>query len=179
MLISISSIQQHFEDSLDVNDISEKLTMVGIEVDSVNKCDFESLDNKIVVGQIKNIKKHPNADKLQICEVDTKDELLSIICGASNINNGDIVPVAKIGSKLPNGLKIKKSKIRDQESFGMLCSLDELGQPYQMDNGILIMSTDFEIGEPINKSRNLNDYILDIGITPNRGDCLSLSLIHI
>mgnify|MGYP001214311512 FL=1 len=173
MLIPISSIQQHFEDSLDVNDISEKLTMVGIEVDSVNKCDFESLDNKIVVGQIKNIKKHPNADKLQICEVDTKDELLSIICGASNINNGDIVPVAKIGSKLPNGLKIKKSKIRDQESFGMLCSLDELGQPYQMDNGILIMSTDFEIGEPINKSRNLNDYILDIGITPNRGDCLS------
>ena len=173
MLISISSIQQHFEESLDVNDISEKLTMVGIEVDSVNKCDFESLDDKIVVGQIKNIKKHPNADKLQICEVDTSDEMLSIICGASNINNGDVVPVAKIGSKLPNGLKIKKSKIRDEESFGMLCSLDELGQPYQMDNGILILSTDFETGEPLNKSKNLNDYILDIGITPNRGDCLS------
>ena len=113
MLISMSSIQQHFEESLDVNDISEKLTMVGIEVDSVNKCDFESLDDKIVIGQIKNIKKHPNADKLQICEVDTKTELLTIICGASNISNGDIIPVAKIGSKLPSGLKIKKSKIRD------------------------------------------------------------------
>ena len=173
MLVSMSSIQQHFEESLDVNDISEKLTMVGIEVDSVNKCDFESLDDKIVIGQIKNIKKHPNADKLQICEVDTKTELLTIICGASNINNGDIIPVAKIGSKLPSGLKIKKSKIRDLESFGMMCSLEELGQPYQIDNGILILSTDFEIGEPLNKSRNLNDYILDIGITPNRGDCLS------
>ena len=69
--------------------------------------------------------------------------------------------------------KIKKSKIRDLESFGMMCSLEELGQPYQIDNGILILSTDFEIGEPLNKSKNLNDYILDIGITPNRGDCLS------
>ena len=120
MLISMSSIQNFFTEDLNIEEVSEKLTMAGLEVDSIVKCDFSPIDQNIVIGIIEDIKKHPNADKLQICTVNTKNETLSIICGASNIKINDIVPVAKIGAQLPNGLKIKKSKIRDEYSYGML-----------------------------------------------------------
>ncbi len=173
MLISMSSIQNFFAEDLNIEEVSEKLTMAGLEVDSIVKCDFSPIDQNIVIGIIEDIKKHPNADKLQICTVNTKNETLSIICGASNIKINDIVPVAKIGAQLPNGLKIKKSKIRDEYSYGMLCSLKELGQPYEIEDGILLLPDEFEIGQPLNQSTSLNDYILDMGITPNRGDCLS------
>ena len=174
MLISFSSLEVFFDEKLNIEEISEKLTMSGIEVDSVTKCDFESLDDLIVVGEIANIFKHPNADKLQICEINIgKEESLQIVCGAKNISIGDFVPTALVGSKLPTGLKIKKSKIRDQESYGMLCSLQELGLPYQIDDGIFLLPNDYQIGEPLNKFYELNDFILDLGITPNRGDCLS------
>ena len=121
MLVSMSSIQNFFAEDLNIEEVSEKLTMAGLEVDSIVKCDFSPIDQNIVIGIIEDIKKHPNADKLQICTVNTKNETLSIICGASNIKINDIVPVAKIGAQLPNGLKIKKSKIRDEYSYGMLC----------------------------------------------------------
>ena len=174
MLISFSSLEVFFDEKLNIEEISEKLTMSGIEVDSVTKCDFESLDDLIVVGEIANIFKHPNADKLQICEINIgKEESLQIVCGAKNISIGDFVPTALVGSKLPTGLKIKKSKIRDQESYGMLCSLQELGLPYQIDDGIFLLPNNYQIGESLNKFYELNDFILDLGITPNRGDCLS------
>ena len=132
------------------------------------------------MGNIKKIVKHPNADKLQLCNVDSGDGILDIVCGANNIKVGDNVPLAKIGAKLsqseklPNGLNIKKSKIREVESYGMLCSSSELGLGYEYDDGIFILPADLNPGELISKISDLNDFIIDISVTPNRGDCLSL-----
>src|SRR6056300_1581830 len=173
MIISFSSINEFFDTQLDVFEVSEKLTMAGLEVDSINPIDFSTIDTNVVVGKITDISKHPNADKLKVCMIEIPEESLQIVCGASNIDVGDLVPVAKIGTKLPSGLKIKKSKIRDVESYGMLCSLSELGVSYDISDGIFLMPDNFKIGQSLNTCLELNDYILDFGITPNRGDCLS------
>jgi len=173
MIISFSSINEFFDTQLDVFEVSEKLTMAGLEVDSINPIDFSTIDTNVVVGKITDISKHPNADKLKVCMIEIPEESLQIVCGASNIDVGDLVPIAKIGTKLPSGLKIKKSKIRDVESYGMLCSLSELGVSYDISDGIFLMPDNFKIGQSLNTCLELNDYILDFGITPNRGDCLS------
>tara|TARA_E500000331_G_scaffold150244_1_gene146174 strand:+ start:7818 stop:10217 length:2400 start_codon:yes stop_codon:yes gene_type:complete len=173
MIISFSSINKFFDKQLDVFEVSEKLTLAGLEVDSIEPIDFSSIDSNVVVGKITDILKHPNADKLKVCKVEISDESFQIVCGASNINVGDLVPLAKIGAKLPTGLKIKKSKIRDIESYGMLCSLSELGIGYDISDGIFLIPDNFKVGQSLNTFIELNDYILDFGITPNRGDCLS------
>ena len=173
MIISFSSINKFFDEQLDVFEVSEKLTLAGLEVDSIEPIDFSSIDPNVVVGKITDISKHPNADKLKVCKVELLEESFQIVCGASNINIGDLVPLAKIGAKLPTGLKIKKSKIRDIESYGMLCSLSELGISYDIFDGIFLIPDNFKIGQSLNTFIELNDYILDFGITPNRGDCLS------
>ena len=173
MIISFSSINKFFDEQLDVFEVSEKLTLAGLEVDSIEPIDFSSIDPNVVVGKITDISKHPNADKLKVCKVELLEESFQIVCGASNINVGDLVPLAKIGAKLPTGLKIKKSKIRDIESYGMLCSLSELGISYDIFDGIFLIPDNFKIGQSLNTFIELNDYILDFGITPNRGDCLS------
>ena len=128
MIVLLSEISKCLNKKLQIDTVSESLTMIGLEVESINEVSLSSLDPNIVVGNIKKIVKHPNADKLQLCNVDSGDGILDIVCGANNINVGDNVPLAKIGAKLsqseklPNGINIKKSKIREVESYGMLCS---------------------------------------------------------
>lgn len=179
MIISLYELNRLLNKKFNINVVSEALTMVGLEVDSVKEINVSNLDSKIIVGKIQKIEKHPNADKLQVCLVDTGQEVLNIVCGAKNIHEGDNVPLALIGAslgknnKLPQGLKIKESKIRDVLSYGMLCSSHELGLGYEFEDGILILPEDSKVGDKISNLNFLNDSLLDISVTPNRGDCLS------
>ncbi|MFV9511132.1 phenylalanine--tRNA ligase subunit beta [Tepidibacillus sp. LV47] len=168
---------------VDINDISpyelaEKLTRSGVAVDVVQQVNPDI--EKVVVGHVIETSKHPEADKLKICKVDVgKEETLQIICGAANVATGQKVPVALVGAKLPGGVKIKKAKLRGVESQGMICSAKELGMNERLlskekTEGILVLQDDAKIGEPIEPLLGFDDYILELDLTPNRADCLSM-----
>ena len=139
MKVSLNWLKDYVDIQMGVKDLAHLLTMAGLEVEGVTSTG-EGLE-KIVVAQIDSIRKHPNADRLSLVEVRTDREKFSIVCGASNIREGQRVPLALIGAKLPNGLEIKKTKIRGQSSEGMLCSEIELGFG-QNATGIMILPTD-------------------------------------
>ena len=160
--------------SPDVSDIelSEKLTMAGLEVDQIAPVapPFDGL----VVGHVLSCGKHPNADKLSLCEVDVgADENLQIICGAPNVRKDLKVAVATVGSVLPSKLKIKRAKLRGVESNGMLCSESEMGMSDSHD-GIIELDSESQIGENVRSVLDLDDQIIELDITPNRGDCFSV-----
>lgn len=145
--------------------------MAGVEVSS---CRFlgDGLDH-VVVAKILEKKPHPNADKLSLCRVTDGEREYPIVCGARNMVEGDHVALSKIGAKLPNGIEIKKAKIRGEVSEGMLCSETEL-RLAEESAGILILSPDSVPGTPIAQALGLSDHLLEVEITPNRGDCLSV-----
>ncbi|MCI8497109.1 MAG: phenylalanine--tRNA ligase subunit beta [Clostridiales bacterium] len=157
---------------------SEAMTMSGSKVEGY-EIEGSEID-KVVVGKILTITQHPNADKLVICSVDVgQEEPLQIVTGATNLKEGDIVPVAMDGSTLPGGVKIKKGKLRGVESCGMLCSLGELGLtihdfPYAIEDGIFVLEEECELGQDIQSAIGLNDTIVEFEITSNRPDCLSV-----
>jgi len=159
-------------------DFFEALTMSGSKVESW-EIEGEEITN-VVIGKILKIEKHPDADKLVICQVDVaKDAPIQIVTGADNVFEGAIVPVALDNSTLPGGIKIKKGKLRGVESCGMLCSLKELNLtvndfPYAIENGIFIIEEDCEIGQDVCSALGLDDTIYDFEITSNRPDCLSV-----
>ena len=160
--------------SPDVSDqeLSEKLTMAGLEVDQIAPVapPFEGL----VVGHVVSCGKHPNADKLSLCEVDIgADDNLQIICGAPNVRQDLKVAVATVGSVLPNKLKIKRAKLRGVESNGMLCSESEMGIS-DSHEGIIELDSKAEIGNNVREILDLDDQIIELDITPNRGDCFSV-----
>jgi phenylalanyl-tRNA synthetase beta chain len=158
----------------DVSDevLAEKLTMAGLEVDSI--APVAPPFDGVVVGQVVSCEKHPNADKLSLCQVNIgQDDNLQIICGAPNVRQDLKVVVATVGSKLPSGLKIKKAKLRGIKSCGMLCSETELGISDSHD-GIMELSDDAPLGEDIRAHLDLDDQIIELDITPNRGDCFSV-----
>ena len=157
--------------------LSERLTSAGFEVEEIIYQN-EHLHN-VKVGKIVKIEKHPAADKLQVCKVDLGGEFVQIITSATNIFEGAVVPVSLPGADLANGVKIQKSKLRGVDSDGMFCSGEELGidDSYiegASINGILILPADFKLGENIDVALGLDDAVLDIGITPNRPDCMSV-----
>ncbi len=151
--------------------LAEKLTSVGLEVEEVvlQAKDFRN----VVVGKIEKLEKHPDAEKLTYCSVNIGKEILKIICGAKNHKKGDKVCVATIGAILPGNFKIKKSKIRGVQSFGMLCSKGELGLTDKKEEGILILPKDAPIGESFSKYYGYDDVTFEVNVTPNRADCLS------
>jgi len=158
----------------DVSDevLAEKLTMAGLEVDGI--APVAPPFDGVVVGQVVSCEKHPDADKLSLCQVNIGEiDNLQIICGAPNVRLDLKVVVATVGSKLPSGLKIKKAKLRGVESFGMLCSETELGISDSHD-GIMELSADAPLGESIRTHLDLDDQIIELDITPNRGDCFSI-----
>lgn len=164
-------------ESEDIKDIENILTMSGTKVETVDALRGKMKD--VVVGKILEIKKHPNADKLVVTKTDVKDEILTIVTGAANIKEGDIIPVIKPGGMLPDGTEIRPGNLRGIESFGMLCSAGELGISYKGsvrpdEHGIYILDEKYEknLGEDVAKILDLDDYILDFEITPNRPDCL-------
>lgn len=171
MLISLDWLKQYVDIKEDIPQLENALTMIGQEVEAID-IQGKHLDN-VVVGQITEYGKHPNSDKLTLLKVNVGgEEDLQIVCGAPNHKLGDKVVVAKIGAVLPGDFKIKKSKIRDVESFGMLCSQVELGVGEDGD-GIIILPEDAPIGEEYRKYAGLDDVIFELEITPNRPDCLS------
>ncbi|MBE6788605.1 MAG: phenylalanine--tRNA ligase subunit beta [Ruminococcaceae bacterium] len=159
-------------------DFFEALTMSGSKVESW-EVEGEEISN-VVIGKILKIEKHPDADKLVVCQLDVaKDAPIQIVTGADNVFEGAIVPVALDNSTLPGGVKIKKGKLRGVESCGMLCSLKELGLtvndfPYAIENGIFIIEEECEIGQDVRSALGLNDTVYDFEITSNRPDCLSV-----
>lgn len=145
--------------------------MHSFEVEEVEQ--FGSNFEGVVVGEILEISKHPNADKLQLTKVNVGNKVLEIVCGAHNISVGDKVPVATVGTKLPGGLEIKEAEIRGEKSFGMLCALDELGLGSDH-SGILILEKDLKVGTPLAEVIGGLDEILEIKILPDRAhDALS------
>ena len=173
MIVSEQWLRELIDTDLNAQEIADALTLAGLEVDAVEALGT-SLDG-VIVGEILAKEKHPDADRLNLTQVTIGgDENLAIVCGASNVRVGMKVPVATVGTKLPNGLKIKKSKIRGEASFGMLCSEAELGMT-ESSEGLLELNADAPVGEAIQFYLNLDDTLIDIDLTPNRGDCLSVS----
>jgi phenylalanyl-tRNA synthetase beta chain len=159
-------------------ELAEKLTRSGIEVDIVE--DRNKGVTNVVVGYVKSREKHPDADKLSVCVIDAgQGEDLQIVCGAKNIDAGQKVPVAMIGAVLPGGLQIKRAKLRGVESQGMICSAKELGLndkllPKEIQEGILVLPQETEIGSSVLDVLAINDKVLELDLTPNRSDCLSM-----
>src|SRR5207253_8122584 len=153
-----------------IEDLAELLTLAGVEIEAIEKRGANF--NQVIVAQITASAQHPNADRLTVCQVDDgSGQIRRIVCGAKNYKVGDKVPLALPGAVLANDLKIKASKLRGVESEGMLCSGKELALSEESD-GLLILSPDAQVGAPIG-SLFPEDTILDVEITPNRGDLLS------
>jgi len=177
--ISINWLKEYVETNSQPEEISEILTNLGLEVEKLSL--FESVKgglNGVVAGKVLECGKHPDADRLKVTSIDLGDNVISeIVCGAPNIEKGQIVPVAKVGCKIYTSdgteIKIKKSKIRGVVSNGMVCAEDEIGLG-QSHDGIMILDSNIKPGTPISEVFNLeNDNILEIGLTPNRSDAMS------
>lgn len=163
-------------DDISITEIVDKLSLHSIEIESVAKLVDAT---NLVVGYVKSRNSHPDSDHLSVCLVDVGSETLQIICGAKNVQAGQYVIVALIGAKLPGGVQIKKTKIRGIESSGMICSLLELGiEKKYLDednqNGIYVFLEPVKAGADALAALNLSDYVIELGLTPNRGDLLSM-----
>jgi phenylalanyl-tRNA synthetase beta chain len=169
MKVSLNWLKDFVEIPMALKELVNLLTMAGLEVEEAAPVGqgFE----KVVVAQIQSIRKHPNADRLSLVEAKTDQETFSIVCGATNIREGQKVPLALVGARLPSGIEIKRSKIRGVGSEGMLCSEIELGLG-QDASGIMILSPRLPLGTDLGEALGLKDTILDVSITPNRPDCL-------
>ena len=169
MKVSLNWLKDYVEIRMELKELINLLTMAGLEVEEATSVGegFE----KVVVAEIHSIRKHPNADRLSLVEAKTDQETFSIVCGATNIREGQKVPLALVGARLPNGIEIKRSKIRGVTSEGMLCSEIELGLG-QDASGIMILPPHVPLGVDLGEALGLKDTILDISITPNRPDCL-------
>lgn len=177
MLVSYNWLKQYTNVEDNANALAEKITRGGIEVEGVEYLAEEI--SGVVVGYVESKEKHPDAEKLNVCQVNVgEEENLQIVCGAPNVDAGQFVIVAKVGAKLP-GIKIKKAKLRGVESQGMICSLGELGLsksvvPKNYQEGIYVFESEQVLGSDVVELLGLNDYILDLSITPNRADALSM-----
>ncbi|WP_062233953.1 phenylalanine--tRNA ligase subunit beta [Fictibacillus sp. FJAT-27399] len=178
MLVSYNWLKEYVNINISAAELGEKITKSGIEVEIV-----ESLNKGItgvVVGHVLECVQHPNADKLRVCKVEIGEEdPVQIVCGAPNVAAGQKVPVAQVGAVLPGNFKIKKAKLRGEASHGMICSLTELGVetklvPKEYSTGIFVMPSDAEVGSDALSYLNLDDYVLELGLTPNRADCLNM-----
>ena len=172
MKFSEKWLREWVNPALNAQQLSEQLSMAGLEVDELAGVAGEF--SGVVVGEVVECGQHPNADKLRVTKINTGDnELLDIVCGAPNCRQGIKVAVAKVGAVLPGDFKIKKAKLRGEPSFGMLCSFSELGISDDHD-GIIELPGDAPVGEDIREYLNLDDYSIDVDLTPNRADCLGI-----
>ncbi len=172
MKLSEHWLREWVNPDLDTEALGHQLTMAGLEVDGIET--VPAAPDKVVAGLVTELRPHPNADKLRICTVDVgADESLSIVCGASNVAEGGVYPVAMIGAVLPGNFKIKKSKLRGEPSFGMLCSASELALESQSE-GLYPLDPGTAPGTPIADCIAFDDAVIDLDLTPNRADCFSI-----
>ena len=172
MKFTLSWLKDHLETTASLQQICDTLTMIGLEVESVT--DHAAQLKPFTVAKILHAEKHPQADKLQVCKVQSDIGELQIVCGAANARAGLFVILAKEGAVIPaNGMVIKKTKIRGVESNGMLCSATELGLGSDSD-GIVELPENSNIGESIVSVLGLDDPVIDVAVTPNRADALGI-----
>ncbi len=171
MKIAESWLREWVNPDLDVEALAHRLTMAGHEVDSI-ETEGEGLEG-VVIAEVFDVAKHPNADRLSVCQVSTGGEPVDVVCGAPNVVKGMKSPFATPGVKLPNGIKLKKSKIRGVVSNGMLCAADELGLGDDHE-GIIALPDDAPVGTSLSEYLALPDTAIDFDLTPNRGDCFSV-----
>ena len=177
MKVTYNWLKEFADIQISPEELADKLTKCGMEVEEIAYQNEHLHD--VVVGKILKIERHPQADKLVVCQVDIKDRTVQIITSATNVFEGAVVPVSLPGADLCNGVKIEKSKLRGVESDGMFCSGEELGidENYFEGagvNGILIFPNNMEIGQKIEDALCLNDVVFDVNVTPNRPDCMSV-----
>ena len=171
MKFSESWLRQAVNPSISTEDLVAQVTMAGLEVDAVESAAPEM--SGVVVGEIISVEQHPDADKLRVCQVAGGGDIAQVVCGAPNARAGIKVPFATVGAKLPGDFKIKKAKLRGVESFGMLCAQTEL-QLGDDDDGLWELPLDATVGSDLIDYLELNDNIIEVDLTPNRGDCLSI-----
>jgi phenylalanyl-tRNA synthetase beta chain len=173
MKITLSWLKEFLETKASVEEIVRTLTAIGLEVESVQ--DPSAALGEFTIAHIKEAVQHPNADKLRVCKVETGSSELQVVCGAANARAGIYVVLAPVGSIIPNGgMKIKQSSIRNVESQGMLCSAGELGIAGDKEGIIEVAASHKELGKRFVDVAGLNDPVIDISVTPNRGDCLGV-----
>lgn len=172
MRVSEAWLREWVNPEVDTRTLVAQLTMAGLEVDAIEP--VAGAFNQVVVGEILSAERHPDAEKLQVCRVNVgTGEALQIVCGAANARAGIRVPCALVGAQLPNNVNIKQAKLRGVESFGMLCSAAELGLAESAE-GLFELPADAPVGQDIRGYLNLDDQTLEVDLTPNRGDCLSI-----
>ena len=171
MKVSLRWLKDYVDVDMPAEELAGILTMAGLEVEAVEEAgpDF----NGVVVARILSVRPHPASEKLHLCEVTTGDRVLPIVCGAPNTAAGATVALATVGAAIPGGYVIKSGRIRGEVSEGMLCSEEELGIG-EDNRGIMILPPDLPLGMDLRKALDLMDTVLDIGVTPNRADCLSI-----
>ncbi len=182
MNVTLNWLKNYIDFEFSPNELADRLTMLGVEVESIKQLGAEL--EGVVVGSVTAIRPHPNADKLVLCQVDVGGtEELQIVCGAPNVREGMLAPVATIGATLPIGLTIKRAKLRGEESHGMLCSEKELGLAAQLASaynraedaaGLMDLPTNIPLGTSFSEALGLDDVVFELEVTPNRPDCLSM-----
>ena len=177
MLVPVKWLRDYVDIDMNTQEFADKMTMTGSKVEKVEY--FGADIQKVAVGKILEISQHPNADKLIVTKVDVGTEVIQIVTGAKNVKEGDIIPIALVGAKLPGGIKIKKGKLRGELSQGMMCSSEELGIPFSMieeskRDGIYVLDEEYELGADVKEILGINDALIEFEITSNRPDCLSI-----
>ena len=174
MIVTRSWLEEYIDISdVDNDTLNKTFNSIGLEVDSFTE---HKIPAKVVVGEILECEKHPDADKLNVCQVNTGSETVQIVCGASNVVDAKYVAVATVGAVLDGDFKIKKAKLRGQESFGMICSSTELGLP-ELEDGIMILDDsigELVVGKELNEYKKFADTVIELELTANRGDCQSV-----
>lgn len=171
MIISLKWLREFVDCTLSVEQLAHRLTMAGLEIDAVRKA--ESPFQNVVVGRVDKVVRHPKADRLSVCTVFDGSRDVQVVCGAPNVREGILAPLALVGATLPNGMTIQPVQLRGVESFGMLCSRNELGLGEDA-SGIWILEVEAGPGTELADVVGGGDTLLEIGVTPNRGDCLSM-----
>jgi phenylalanyl-tRNA synthetase beta chain len=173
MRFSEAWLREWVDPPLDTRALADQLSLSGLEVDAVEPA--APAFSGVVVGHVQQVDPHPAADKLRVCQVDLGDgEPVGIVCGAANVAAGQRVPVATAGARLPGDIKIKRAKLRGVESNGMICSASELGLAESAD-GILVLPADAPVGEDLRAWMALDDHCIELDLTPDRADCLSIA----
>ncbi len=171
MKVSLSWLKDYIDIQMDAADLADALTMAGLEVESVsNRYGYL---HTVFVGRVAEVNPHPNANKLTICRVETGDRSQMVVCGAPNVTEGMLAPVAWPGTVLPDGTRLEKSVIRGEKSNGMLCSQMELGLGIDS-SGIMALDPSLKVGDNLAEALGLEDTVFEFDLTPNRPDCLSI-----
>jgi phenylalanyl-tRNA synthetase beta chain len=170
--ISEQWLREWVDPELPTEELAHQITMAGLEVEAIEP--VAGSFSGVVVARIVSAEQHPDADKLRVCQVDTGEETVQIVCGAPNARAGLMAPLARVGAVLPDDFKIKAAKLRGVESRGMLCAEQELGLSEDSE-GLMELAADAPLGADLRDYLALNDSVIEIGLTPNRADCLSMA----